>query len=156
MMDKFLKFFAVGFGSGLTKFAPGTFGTLFAVLLTAATSQLHYGFKAVIFILLLAGGVKAADRYEQLTGKKDASEVVIDEIAAYYMIFLFYPANIVSLLMGFVLFRIFDIWKPYPIKRIEKVDGGLGVMLDDLMAAVYAMTAMIFLYGGYAVLFSHM
>lgn len=155
-MDRLIKFYAVGFGSGLTKFAPGTFGTAFAVLLTALTGEMHYGVKAVIFILLLLGGVKAADRYEQLTGKKDASEVVIDEIAAYYMIFLFYPVNIVSLLMGFVLFRIFDIWKPYPIKKIEKIDGGLGVMLDDLMAALYAMIAMIFLYGGYILLFSHM
>lgn len=155
-MDKFLKFYAVGFGSGLTKFAPGTFGTLFAVVLTALTGELPYWAKGVIFVLLLVGGVKAADRYEQLTGKKDASEVVIDEIAAYYMIFLFYPVNIASLLIGFVMFRLFDIWKPYPIKRLEKVEGGLGVMLDDLMAAVYSMIAMIFLYGGYALLFSHM
>ncbi len=154
-MDKFLKLYAVGFGSGLTKFAPGTFGTVFAVLLTALTGTLPYWAKAAIFLMLLVGGVKAADRYEQLTGKKDASEVVIDEIAAYYMIFLFYPVNIVSLLMGFVLFRIFDITKPYPIKKLEKIEGGLGVMLDDLLAAVYSMIVMILLYGGYALLYSH-
>ncbi|MGE4318237.1 MAG: phosphatidylglycerophosphatase A [Deferribacterales bacterium] len=154
-MDRFLKFYAVGFGSGLTKFAPGTFGTVFAVLLTALTGTLPYWAKALIFLVLLVGGVKAADRYEQLTGKKDASEVVIDEIAAYYMIFLFYPVNIVSLLIGFVLFRIFDITKPYPIKKLEKIEGGLGVMLDDLLAAVYSMIVMILLYGGYALLYSH-
>jgi phosphatidylglycerophosphatase A len=155
-MDRFLKFFAVGFGSGLVPFAPGTFGTVFAVVIAALTGGLPYFAKAALFFILLILGVKAADRYEQLTGKKDASEVVIDEIAAYYMIFLFFEVNLISLAAGFVLFRLFDITKPYPIKKLEKIEGGLGVMLDDLMAAFYAMIVMLILYGGYALLFSHM
>lgn len=154
-MDKFFKFVALGFGSGLAKYAPGTFGTLAAVVITALTAFLPYPVRGAIFVLFLVGGVHAADVYERLTGKKDAGEVVIDEIAAYYMIFLFYPVNIVTLIMGFVMFRLFDITKPYPIKKLEKIDGGLGVMADDILAAIYAMIAMIFLYNGYTMFFAH-
>lgn len=154
-MDKFFKFVALGFGSGLAKHAPGTFGTLAAVFIVAATSFLPYPVRGAIFVLLMVGGVHAADVHERLTGKKDAGEVVIDEIAAYYMIFLFYPVTIATLIMGFVMFRLFDITKPYPIKKLEKINGGLGVIADDILAAVYAMIAMIFLYNGYNLLFAH-
>ncbi|MCD8554269.1 phosphatidylglycerophosphatase A [Seleniivibrio sp.] len=154
-MDRFAKIVALGFGSGLAPKAPGTFGTLFAILPVLATEQLAYPFKAFVFIVLMFGGVWAADRYEKLTGKKDASEVVIDEIAAYYMIFLFIPANVFTIPLGFVLFRIFDIWKPYPIKKLEKIDGGLGVMADDIMAAVYSIILLGLFYLGYIFFFSH-
>jgi len=154
-MNRFAIILALGFGSGLAPKAPGTFGTLFAILPVIATEQFAYPVKAFIFVLLLLGGVWAADRYEKITGKKDASEVVIDEIAAYYMIFLFIPANVFTVPLGFVLFRIFDIWKPYPIKKLEKIDGGLGVMADDLLAAVYSIIILGILYLGYTFFFSH-
>jgi phosphatidylglycerophosphatase A len=154
-MDRFAKFLALGFGSGLAPKAPGTFGTLFGVIPVVLTAQMPYGVKAVIFVALLLGGVWSADRYEKLTGKKDASEVVIDEIAAYYMIFLFIPASILTVVLGFVLFRIFDISKPYPIKKLEAIEGGLGVMADDIMAAVYSIIILGIIYLGYTFFFSH-
>jgi phosphatidylglycerophosphatase A len=154
-MNRFAIILALGFGSGLAPKAPGTFGTLFAILPVIATEQFAYPVKAFIFVLLLLGGVWAADRYEKITGKKDASEVVIDEIAAYYMIFLFIPANVFTVPLGFVLFRIFDIRKPYPIKKLEKIDGGLGVMADDLLAAVYSIIILGVFYLGYTFFFSH-
>ncbi|TCK61684.1 phosphatidylglycerophosphatase A family protein [Seleniivibrio woodruffii] len=154
-MDRFAKFLALGFGSGLAPKAPGTFGTLAGVVIVVLTSQLPYFFNAALFVLLLVSGVWAADRYEKLTGKKDASEVVIDEIAAYFMIYLFIPANLITVIIGFVLFRIFDIAKPYPIKKLEKIDGGLGVMADDIMAGLYSTVILGILYLAYASFFSH-
>jgi phosphatidylglycerophosphatase A len=146
---------ALGFGSGKAPFAPGTFGTLFAVIPVLVTAGMPYWVKAAVFALLLISGTIAAQYHGTYTGEKDASEVVIDEIAAYYMIFLFFPATIFTVVAGFILFRIFDITKPYPIKKLEKMDGGVGVMADDLMAGVYSVICLAVLYFAYIMLFAH-
>ncbi|XOB65726.1 phosphatidylglycerophosphatase A [Deferribacteres bacterium DY0037] len=154
-MHKLYMVVALGFGSGCAPFAPGTFGTLAAVVPVLLTAGSPYYVKAIVFFIMLLLGTMSAQYHGEHTGEKDASEVVIDEIAAFYMIFLVFPVSTFSLVAGFILFRIFDITKPYPIKKLEKIDGGVGVMVDDLMAGFYSIICLGVLYYGYIMLFAH-
>ena len=100
----------------------------------------------VFSIVIVLAGVWAATRAESLLRRKDPGVVVIDEVAGQLLTFLFVPAGapwwiIVS---GFVAFRLFDIWKPYPIRRLESLESGLGIMADDVLAGAYAATLMLF------------
>jgi len=84
-------------------------------------------------------GVPVATRCETIFGKQDAGEIVIDEVVGMWITMLFLPITWVTAVAGFVLFRIFDIWKPWPIRNIERgFPAGLGVMADDVLAGVYA------------------
>src|SRR5215207_6557332 len=98
----------------------------------------------VILVVALAG-IWAATRAEKLLGKKDPGAVVVDEVAGQLITFLFVPWLTTwtwSVVAGFVAFRVFDIWKPYPVRRLESLGGGLGIMADDMLAGFYAATAM--------------
>jgi phosphatidylglycerophosphatase A len=92
----------------------------------------------VIAVVLV--GVWAATRAEPLLGRKDPGVVVVDEVAGQLITFLFVPTNAPWWLLaaGFVAFRVFDMWKPYPIRRLEALESGLGIMADDVLAGVYA------------------
>jgi phosphatidylglycerophosphatase A len=101
------------------------------------------------FLLLVAGlvtltGIWAASVTERLKGRKDPGVVVIDEVAGQLITFLYVPfgAGKWTLMAGFLLFRLFDIWKPYPIRRLEILESGLGIMADDVLAGFYAATVM--------------
>jgi len=148
-------FIALGFGSGKAPFAPGTFGTLAGIIPVLLTAGAPYWVKAIVFVAMLVLGTIASQYHGTYTGVKDASEVVIDEIAAYYMIFLLFPVSPFTIIAGFLLFRLFDITKPYPIKHFEKLDGGVGVMMDDIIAGFYSMAALAVLYFSYIMLFAH-
>lgn len=121
--------------------APGTWGSLGAIL---AAPWLFLPFslpiRGVILLLILVAGTWAAQRMEQILGRKDPGCVVVDELLGQWMTLL--PFAVLSfwhLLAGFVLFRIFDISKPWPVRLAEKrIPGGLGVMVDDCLAAIYA------------------
>ena len=133
-------FIALGFGSGLAPRAPGTFGTLAALAIFLALSQLMapwiVGLLAVpLFVLgVWASAVTARD-----LGVEDHGAIVIDEIAAFLPVALYANKSALMLAVAFGLFRLFDIWKPFPIRQVERrVRGGLGVMLDDVIAALYA------------------
>jgi len=138
-MHKFLIFFATGFYSGYIKFAPGTFGTLVAIPIFLIFLKLSIVGKFFIFLVLFIGGLISSEYYEKYKGEKDPKEVVIDEIAAYYFILMFVNYSLVNLFITFVLFRIFDIFKFYPTKEVEKIGGGPGVMFDDMVAAIYSL-----------------
>jgi phosphatidylglycerophosphatase A len=99
------------------------------------------GLLLLVFVLSLAG-VWAASRAESLLGRKDPGAVVVDEVAGQLMTFLFVPrsAGTWVIIAGFLAFRAFDIWKPYPIRRLEALRSGLGIMADDLLAGAYAAT----------------
>lgn len=103
--------------------------------------ELIPGVLAIIVSLALAlGGVLVADRVAKYSAKKDPQFVVIDEVSGQFFTYLFalVPANWKYLLLGFILFRVFDIWKPFPVRQAESLRGGWGIMADDWMAAVYA------------------
>ena len=122
--------------TGFLPYAPGTFGTLLSFLLIILFKP---GDTVLLVILapLFMLGITASNQAEKILGK-DSGHIVIDEFCGYLVSVLFIPKSIGYLLAAFILFRIFDIFKPPPIRRIEEVvPGGAGVMLDDALAGIY-------------------
>lgn len=132
-------FFAFGFGSGLAPKAPGTFGTLAAVPLYWLLQDLAWPIYGTWLIVTFALGVYWCDRSSKQLGVHDHGGIVWDEFVGYWITMFLAPTGWVWMLLGFVLFRFFDIIKPWPIGWLDrKVDGGLGIMIDDVLAGVYA------------------
>lgn len=128
---------ATALGAGFVPKAPGTCGTLVAVPLTALLAHLGPVWLWVGTVVVSALGIWAADAYCAATGTDDNQQIVIDEVAGYMVTLLLVPATALNLALGFGLFRLFDIWKPGPVRYLDRnVHGGLGVMADDLMAGV--------------------
>lgn len=134
-------FIALGAGSGLAPVAPGTFGTLAAIPL-ALLLRAYFGsaeFVAAIVVLFVAGAWAAQVTGRNL-GRSDHGAIVIDEIAAFLLVLFFVGADWVRVAVAFLVFRVFDIWKPPPIRQLDAaLKNGLGVMLDDMLAALYAL-----------------
>jgi len=126
------------FGIGLIPVAQGTFGTLVGIPLAIALAHLPplAGAYVLFFFILLA--IWASEKSARALEKGDPAEVVIDETAGLLLTLYLLPATGFNLCLGFLLFRLFDILKPYPIRRLERIGGGPGVVLDDLLAGVYA------------------
>ena len=132
-------FFALGFGSGLLKPAPGTWGTLAAipVYLVLAKLSLYYYLIAVSLSFLL--GIYLCGKTASDVGVHDHSSIVWDEFVGLFITMIAVPFSWLNLLLGFLLFRFFDIIKPWPIKWLDsKVHGGFGIMIDDVVAGVFA------------------
>lgn len=128
---------ATSLGIGYVPVAPGTFGSaaglvLWALLPASAAPALVV--TAVVFVI----GVWAASMVERRSGRTDPGIVVIDEVLGMLVTLLFNPAGWGGAVLGFLLFRLFDVIKPYPANRFERLHGGLGIMADDAMAGVYA------------------
>jgi phosphatidylglycerophosphatase A len=131
-------FLAFGFGSGLSSKAPGTMGTLASLPVIILAHLMGIPLWA-LFLVTTLGGTWLADRASRELGVHDHPGIVIDEFAGMMLTLLFIPLSWISIVLGFGLFRLFDIWKPWPIRVVdEKVHGGVGIMLDDLLAGVYA------------------
>ena len=140
-MEELKKILATFFYLGMIKYAPGTFGTLGAALLYGLIWYLGLAYFFVILACFLGASLAnlAVGAWaEKYFGKKDPGCVVIDEVAGYFLTVLFFAPSFTTWIGGFLFFRIFDILKPYPIKKLEKLPGGVGILLDDLAAAVYA------------------
>lgn len=136
--NQFIKFYATGAYSGLFPIAPGTVGTLFAVLLFYFMPSNIYLYILITLIVIVTGTWASTLAERDIFKTKDSSEIVIDEIAGYFVTMLFFNASDgwLTILIGFVLFRIFDIAKPYPINKLQKLKGGVGIMADDLLAGL--------------------
>lgn len=148
MTDKLFKLYnpvhllAVGFGSGLIKPAPGTWGTLAAVPLffvvanLIGTASIAYGIFLVISFVL---GVYLCGKTATDAGVHDHGSIVWDEFVGFWITMMLVPVNWQNILIGFVLFRLFDILKPWPIKLLDQhVHGGFGIMIDDVLAGIFA------------------
>ena len=136
-------FIALGFGAGLAPRAPGTFGTLVAIPLAVAlrTYASDATFLAVIVVLGVAG-VWAAEVTGRALGVPDHGAIVIDEVVAFLLVLWFVGIEPLRIAVAFVLFRVFDIVKPPPIRQLDaSLKNGVGVMLDDLVAAGYTLLA---------------
>jgi len=148
-----LHFISVGFGSGLMPKAPGTFGTLAAIPLYFAVSDLSLWSYLLITTLITLVGIYLCAYTSKALGVHDHGGIVIDEIAGYLITMIAVPFGGIWIIAGFVLFRFFDILKPWPISWIDKrVHGGLGIMLDDVLAGAFAwacLQAIIFFTGIY-------
>ena len=132
-------FLSSWFGSGLVPLAPGTFGTLTAVPLVVALWYLDSLFAGLLLLFIILLAVWSAGLSERILGRIDPPEVVIDEVAGFAVAVFLLPASWLVLFLGFALFRLFDIFKPFPIGLLEKrVKGGIGIVLDDLLAGIYA------------------
>jgi phosphatidylglycerophosphatase A len=136
-------FIALGFGAGLAPLAPGTFGTLLAIPIALLLRE-HGGDAAYLAAcaLLFAAGVWAAAVTGRSLGAPDHGAIVIDEVVAFLLVLFFAGVTPLRIAAAFVLFRLFDIVKPPPIRQLDaSMKNGLGVMLDDLLAAGYALLA---------------
>lgn len=158
-----LDYFALAvttFGVGYLPLAPGTYGSIVGVLIYLAASLLErfigiyfsrlnwrweeitawlHALNLIVFLLFCLLGIWAANRATILFKKKDPQEAVVDEVIGQLIVFLFVPFDISwkLILAGFLLFRLFDIWKPYPIDSLQNLPAGIGVCADDILAGVY-------------------
>jgi phosphatidylglycerophosphatase A len=129
---------ATALGAGFVPVAPGTAGTLVAVPIAWGAAHLGQTGYLLVLVAAIAFGIWAADVYEEATGAHDNQRIVIDEVAGYLLTLAAVPRGPFNLVVGFGLFRLFDTWKPWPVRWLdEHVGGGLGVVLDDLGAGVY-------------------
>jgi phosphatidylglycerophosphatase A len=132
-------FLALGFGSGLLPFAPGTAGTVAAIPVYLLLQPLAAPFYLAIVVLLALAGIAICGQAASRLGVHDHPGIVWDEIVGYLVTMAFAPPGWLWIGLGFVLFRLFDIVKPWPIKWCDRqVGGGLGIMLDDLLAGVFS------------------
>lgn len=131
-------FLALGFGSGLAPWAPGTAGTLVGVLLDPLLRPLGLELRVLAVALMFGAGVWLCGESARRLGVHDHPAIVWDEIVGYLALMLVVPAGWGWALAGFVVFRFFDIVKPWPIRQLDHgVGGGLGIMVDDVMAAAW-------------------
>ncbi len=168
----FLDYFSIAlatFGVGFIPLAPGTWGSAVGILLylfvrsielgiirvfsnagfpNEITTAWIYAFNSLIFLLFCFFGVWVSGRAATVFKSKDPQKVVVDEVAGQLIVFLFVPFNISwkLVLAGFLLFRLFDIWKPYPINSLESLPSGLGVCADDILAGIYGGICLALLY----------
>ncbi len=145
-------FCGVGFGSGLAPKAPGTFGSAFALLFIPAWLALGFFNSVLIIVLMSLLGIYLCGRTAELMGVHDDGRIVWDEFAGQSISFLplvyLGQMNWLWILIGFALFRLFDVWKPWPIRVVDRrVHGGFGIMLDDIIAGIWAaLCILIYLY----------
>lgn len=139
-LDRLIHFIALGFGAGAAPAAPGTFGTLMGVPFYLVLRELPWPGYVLVVAAMFVAGIWLCDRTERYLGQHDHGSIVWDEITAFQIVMVAAPAGPVWIVAGFSLFRLFDIWKPWPIRQVERqTSGGLGTMLDDVLAAVYAL-----------------
>jgi phosphatidylglycerophosphatase A len=136
-------FFALGFGAGGSPLAPGTFGTLMAIPIYLLLRDLAPVWYAEIVVALFLIGIWFCEITENDIGAHDHPAIVWDEIVGYLIAMFLAPAGWPWIVTGFVLFRLFDVWKPFPIRALERqVQGGFGNMLDDALAGLYAFSTL--------------
>ncbi len=133
-------FVAFGFGSGLLPKAPGTWGTVMAIpiywFMASSLNLIQYAICTFVALIL---GIWICDWVSRDLKIHDFSGIVWDEMVGYWITLFAVPKSWIAVVLGFGLFRLFDIWKPFPIRWLDKhVKGGLGIMVDDVLAAVYA------------------
>ena len=134
---------AFGFGSGLSPWAPGTFGTLAAIPFYLLLRELPLVPYLAIVVFCFFAGCWFCTRASEFLQVHDHSGIVWDEIVGYWLTMVLAPPQWWWIIIGFVLFRIFDIVKPWPVSWADKrVHGGVGIMLDDVLAAVYALVVL--------------
>jgi phosphatidylglycerophosphatase A len=140
---RLIHFLAFGFGAGTAPAAPGTYGTLVAVPVYLWLAPLSPTVYVPTVLAMFAAGVWFCRVTERDLGVHDHPGIVWDEIVGYLVAMFLAPAGWFWVVTGFFLFRVFDVWKPFPIRALEhRVQGGFGCMLDDALAGVYACLAL--------------
>jgi phosphatidylglycerophosphatase A len=146
-LSKPIHFLALGFGSGLAPKAPGTFGTLAAVPIYLLMASLTTNVYAVLVLVMTIAGIYICGKAAADAGVHDHGAIVWDEIVGYLITMFMIPLSWQSVVVGFILFRIFDIFKPWPISFVDKkMGGGFGIMFDDVLAGLFALVCMHFIF----------
>jgi len=129
-----------GFGSGLSPKAPGTFGTLLGLLLFLPVLLWNETVAIALFVVSIVFGNYICGKSAEIIGVHDHGGIVWDEFAGIWLVLLFLPEQSPFYwLLAFIVFRVFDIWKPYPVSLADrKLQGGFGIMFDDILAAIYS------------------
>lgn len=154
MLRSPINFLAFGFGTGLAPVAPGTFGTLPALLLWIPLSALHWLPYLVVVAVMAVAGIWICQKASEATGTHDHGGIVWDEITGYLITVFMMPFSVTAMVLGFVLFRLFDILKPWPVSWADKkVKGGLGIMLDDVFAGLFSCVILHLIYRQFPGLF---
>jgi phosphatidylglycerophosphatase A len=149
MNERFVKILAAGFGSGFSPLAPGTAGTLVGIPLYWVFSFFSWPIWMITVLAFTFLAWRVADEAERIFGRKDAPCIVIDEIAGLQWTLFLVSPTVLHVALGFLLFRLFDIVKPFPARLFEnRLPGGCGVVADDLAAGVYAnLVLQVLIYG---------
>jgi len=137
MKDRLIKIFATFFFIGYLPVMPGTFGSLAGVSIYLALKERPL-FLFAAFAVTFFGGLYASSKAEVLFSKKDDGRIVIDEVCGMLLLYLLIPSHYLYTISGFVLYRLFDVIKPAPLARLEKLPSGWGIMADDILAALYS------------------
>jgi len=137
---KFLsKVFATFFGAGYFPFAPGTLASLIAALLYKFfLGQWEWGLYVRLWLVIFFVGLVSATLFSRELREKDPGKIVIDEVCGQMTALFLVPSSWLPILLSFFLFRLFDVAKPYPIRKLERLEEGLGIMADDVLAGIYA------------------
>ena len=141
--EKAAVFLATGFYVGNIPFAPGTFGSLIGLPLCFLLAGIHLAAAIIAALLIIGLAIWIANAAAKTLKRKDPGCIVIDEIAGMVVTLIGLPFNLTTVVTGFILFRILDILKPFPIRILDKrVSGGLGIVADDVVAGIFANTLM--------------
>lgn len=135
---------ATWFGCGFVPIAPGTFGSLATVPLIFLLRDAHFIIKLAVLIIMVIIATVVTKMTQGIFDGDDPKEIVIDEVSGMLMAALFIPFTWRSIGIAFVLFRIFDIAKPFPIRKIERIKGGIGIVMDDIVAGAMTYVLMKF------------
>lgn len=137
--ERAVLFMATGFCIGTVPFAPGTLGSLIGLPICYLIFRLNIVLSVLSAILFVLFAIWTASAAEKILKEKDPGKIVIDEIAGIIVTFVGLPFTLETVISGFVIFRVFDILKPFPIRMLERnVSGGTGVVLDDVLAGIYS------------------
>ncbi|MGD9132233.1 MAG: phosphatidylglycerophosphatase A [Desulfobacterales bacterium] len=136
--ERAVLFVATGFFIGTVPFAPGTFGSLIGLPVCFLLSHLNLLESVICILVFILFAMGIASAAEKIIKQRDPGQIVIDEIAGLMVTFAGLPFNLKTVLAGFIIFRVFDILKPFPIRMLERrIGGGSGIVLDDVLAGVY-------------------
>jgi len=143
-MKTIIKLISSGLYLGYSPIAPGTLGSLLGVLIYLLLRESPYLYITATVLLFILGFL-VSGKAEEIFDEKDSDKIVIDEIASMCLVYIFIKPTWLMMGFGFLLFRLFDIMKPYPAKKVEKLSGSKGIMLDDVVAACYAILGVVIL-----------
>jgi len=141
MKNRLCMMIATAFGIGTIPGAPGTYASLATTIVFSVfwlTGRFLPSLHLSTVCLISLAGILASGVISRSTGEEDPQFIVIDEVAGQLLTFLFLPISVLNLVLGFIAFRACDMWKPFPIRKLEPLQGGVGIMADDLAAGVYA------------------
>jgi phosphatidylglycerophosphatase A len=140
--DRAILFLATGFYVGYFPWFPAQFGTLIGIPIFGLLSIIDIKLRFFIVVLITLSSIWIAGKAEKILGNKDPQSIIIDEIIGYNVATFFVAFNLKAICISFVLFRFFDTLKPFPIFKLQKLGGGLGIVIDDVFAGLYVLLIM--------------